>query len=151
MKRIIVIVIVLAILAVVGYFGYQQFLAPVEETPTPVQEVVSQVEVFLRFDSPINAGTINLSCDGEPLEPVSFDFTEERKLLADREGTGQVTATRMIPSGRHTIDVELIGAERGHLGSRSLTGNFKAGSRWSLRINLAPGSSRASFHLVPRR
>jgi tetratricopeptide (TPR) repeat protein len=122
-----------------------------EETPTPAPEVQSEVEIYLRFDSPITAGTINLSCDGEPLEPISFNFTEERKLLPDQEGTGQVTATRMIPSGRHRIDVELIGSERGHLGNRSFSGNFKAGSRWSLRINLPPGSARASFYLVPRR
>jgi hypothetical protein len=120
-------------------------------TPTPQVEPVGEAEIYLRFDSPINAGSITMTCDGEPLESIPFDFTEERRALPDREGTGQVTATRTIPSGRHQVGVELIGAERGHLGSRTFTGNFKNGSRWSLRVILTPSSPRASFHLVPRR
>jgi serine/threonine protein kinase len=124
--------------------------AAIAATPTLVQPI-GEAEIYVRFDSPINAGSITISCDGEPLEPIVFDFTEERSALPDREGTGQVTATRTIPSGRHDIGVELIGAERGHLGSRSFTGNFRNASRWSMRVMLAPGSPRASFHLVPRR
>jgi serine/threonine-protein kinase len=120
-------------------------------TPTPEIQAVGEAEIYVRFDSPINAGSLTLTCDGEPLEPIPFDFTDERTALPDREGTGQVTATRMIPSGRHQIGIELIGAERGHLGNRTFTGNFKIGSRWSMRVMLAPGSPRASFHLVPRR
>jgi serine/threonine-protein kinase len=120
-------------------------------TPTPVTQAVGEVEIYIRFDSPINAGSLTLTCDGEPLEPLPFNFTDERTALPDRESTGQVTATRMIPSGRHEIGIELIGAERGHLGNRTFTGNFRNGSRWSMRVILAPGSPRASFHLVPRR
>jgi hypothetical protein len=100
------------------------------------------------FNSPINAGSIEVTCSGEPLAQVPFDFTTTNFLKMKRKGTGQVKRTLAIPSGRQTVSIRLIDQERGLVGERSFTERFPSGTDWTLRVDLPPNADQAEFYLV---
>ncbi len=105
----------------------------------------------LYFNSPINAGKVVVTLDEETLIDQPFDFTRRVFLGFKKKGTGLVQKTVLTPSGTHHITVRLTDRERGPLGSASFTRTFEAGSSWTLRIELAKGSSQPSFYLVHAR
>ncbi len=106
----------------------------------------SRVTVF--FNSPLNAGTVLVTMDGQTLSQIPFDFTKKGFLGIKKKGSGQVRQTTVIPSGRHTLGVQLSDAERGPLGFSSFTEDFPAGSTWTLRIDLPDARSEPAFFLV---
>ena len=105
----------------------------------------------ISFASPINAGMILVTLDGETLLQAPFDFTRRIFLGIKKKGTGQVRKTVLAPSGRHTLGVQLNDRERGPLGFASFTKVFAPGSAWTIRIDLPPGSDNPIFYLVQAR
>ncbi len=106
----------------------------------------ARVTVF--FNSPLNAGTVLVTMDGQTLSQIPFDFTKKGFLGIKKKGSGQIRQTTVIPSGRHTLGVQLSDAERGPLGFSSFTEDFPAGSTWTLRIDLPDLRSEPAFFLV---
>jgi HlyD family secretion protein len=112
-KRIIIIVVIIAILAVVGFFGYQQFLAPNNPTPTPEIDLSAQVslpevvsaegfvvpalEAELSFEVSGRVVEI-LVAEGDSVEAgqvlVRLDSTDQQKAVAQAQaGVAQTQAT----------------------------------------------------------
>ena len=82
-------------------------------------------------------------------EEIPFDFTEKALFgWRKKKGSGSVRKVLLAPSGRHTIGIELIDAERGSIGSRSFERSLPAGSDWSLRVDLPDRAGSPHFFLV---
>ncbi len=113
--------------------------------PTP-----GQARITLFFNSPISEGTISVSCDGEILTETPFNFTK-KTFGIKRKGSGQVKKILLVPSGRHTITVELRAPEIGSMGTQSFTEALRSNSDWTLRLDLAKNSNKANFYFVPSR
>jgi hypothetical protein len=111
--------------------------------PTPGS---ARITVF--FNSPLNAGSLVVTVDGQSLAEVPFDFTRKGLLGIKRKGTGQVKRVLLVPSGRHTVGIQLNEAERGSIGEATFTESLTAGSDWTLRTDLPEGAAVASFYLV---
>jgi len=116
----------------------------VQARPTP-----STARLTLFFNSPINAGSVLVTVDGQTVADIAFDFTDKGLLGIKRKGTGKVKRVLLSPSGRHTVGVELRDPERGSLGAASFTEVLPGGSDWTLRIDLpSKKAPEASFYLV---
>ena len=118
MKRIIVIVIVLAILAVVGYFGYQQFLAPVEETPTPeldlsARAALPEVVSAEGFVVPAQQSELSMQVGGQIVEiPVSeSDPVEKGQTLVRLDSTDQQKAVEQAEAGVTQAEAAVASAQ----------------------------------------
>jgi HlyD family secretion protein len=126
-KRIITIVFVLAILAVIGYFGYQQFLAPVEATPTPeidlsVQTALSEVVSAEGFVIPAQQAELSFQVGGQVIEiPVAegksvqkgqvlarLDSTDQQKAVEQAEA-GVIQAQAALTSAQAALDKTMAG------------------------------------------
>jgi hypothetical protein len=105
------------------------------------------VRITLYFNSPISVGSVVVKSDEQIVAEVPFNFTK-KTLGIKRKGTGLVKKVMVIPSGRHTLTVELTEEEAGSMGSQSFTENFQGGSDWSLRIDLPKKAAEARFFLV---
>jgi predicted Ser/Thr protein kinase len=114
-------------------------------TPRPTPGV-ARITVY--FSSPINAGNLLVTLDGETLGLIPFDFTRSGFLGLKRRGSGQVRRILLAPSGEHAIGVRLTDAERGAIGSQLFHVDLTAGSDWTLRADLPEGAAAASFYLV---
>jgi hypothetical protein len=114
----------------------------VRPRPTP-----ATARITLFFESPVNAGAVRVSCGGELVGEVPFDFTR-RVLGIKRKGKGTIKKVMLIPSGRQTLEVELVENELGSRGNASLPKVFPGGSDWTLRITMASEEAEAAFELV---
>ncbi len=121
---------------------------PVEQ-PAAVRPGFAHLSIY--FNSPINAGEILVTLDGETLIDQTFDFTRRVFLGFKKKGTGLVEKTVLTPSGRHRVTVRLTDRERGPLGSKSFTRTFAAGSSWTVRIELPGAGGKPAFFLVRAR
>jgi|GEM_PF-2505770 len=103
-------------------------------------------QVTIVFDSPIRKGSIRVTLDGRLLETIEFSFS--RKWMSDGGGSGgRVRETLTVEPGHHTLGALLVGGDA-PLGERDFEEYFPAGSRWTLRVNLAGASKEPSFFLV---
>ncbi|MCP4895899.1 MAG: protein kinase [bacterium] len=117
--------------------------------PTPVaRPTPGTSRITVNFNSPINAGRVLITFNGQTLADIPFDFTKKGFLGIKKQGQGQVKRVLLTPSGRHTLAVELIDRERGSMGSQTFEKTFRAGTDWALRIDLPKDSARAGFYLV---
>ncbi len=114
--------------------------------PTPG---VARLTVF--FNSPINAGSLLVTLDGDTLARIPFDFTRSGFLGIKRRGAGQVQRVLLAPSGRHEIAIRLDDSERGALGAERFEAQLEAGSDWTLRVDLPEGGLKPGFFLVRAR
>ncbi len=115
---------------------------------TATRQPVGYARITVFFNSPLNAGTVLVTMDGQTLSQIPFDFTRKGFLGIKKRGTGQVRQSMVIPSGRHTLGVQLSDAQRGPLGFSSFTEEFPAGSTWTLRVDLPDARSEPAFFLV---
>jgi len=100
--------------------------------------------VTLVFDSAVRSGTIQMTLDGVPLEPVRFSF--------GRKSTGRrVERTFPVAGGTHTIEVELETHKTGPSRVFSFVKRLGPGSTWTLRLDLPPGSKQVSAYLIESR
>jgi serine/threonine protein kinase len=120
---------------------------PLAEKPRP-QPTPARTRVTVFFSSPIPAGVITISTDGDQFERVPFDFTKKGFLGIKRSGGGTVREVVMLPSGQQRITVTLHDGEGKLLGSSAFQPVLAPGSDWTLRIDLPSKSSRASIFLV---
>jgi hypothetical protein len=131
--------------------------APLE--PIPVQETTARAGPLARptpgsaritvfFNSPINAGALVVTLDGETLADVPFDFTRKGLLGIKRKGSGQVKRVLLVPSGQHTIGIQLLDADRGAVGEATFTEALRAGTDWTLRTDLPDEEQSPRFFLV---
>jgi tRNA A-37 threonylcarbamoyl transferase component Bud32 len=119
-------------------------LPTVQARPTP-----SAARVTVFFDSPINAGSVVVTVDGQRVGDIPFDFTEKGLLGIRRKGAGKVKRVLMVAAGRRSIGIELVDTERGSLGAASFTEVLPGGSDWALRVNLpSKKTPEADFFLV---
>jgi len=125
--------------------GTRTTSAPVEPTPRPTPGVA---RITLYFDSPISAGEVSVTLDGESLAVVPFDFSKTGFLGLKRKGRGTVKRVILTPSGSRSVGVRLTDQKRGVIGSASFTRKLTAGSDWTLRIDLPDGTSAPNFYLV---
>jgi len=126
-KRIILIVGVIAILAAAGYFGYQQFLAPVDATPTPeidlsAQATLPDVVSAEGFVVPDQKAELSFPVGGQVVEiPVAegdsmateqvlvrLDSTDQEKAVEQAEA-GVTQAEAALTSARAALDQALAG------------------------------------------
>ncbi len=112
-------------------------------TPTP-----GTARLTVYFNSPINAGTITVTLGGETLGVIPFDFTTKGFLGRKKKGSGLVKRVFLVPSGRRTLGVQVVGSEEGPLGYKSFQKTFPNGSNWTLRIDMPNANSRPQFFLV---
>ncbi len=115
--------------------------------PTP-RSTPGVARITVYFSSPINAGSLLVTLDGETLAQIPFDFTHSGFLGLKRRGSGQVRRVLLAPSGNHDVGVELTDADRGPIGEQSFRADLKAGSDWTLRADLPEGADTATFYLV---
>jgi HlyD family secretion protein len=106
MKRIIAIVGVIAILAVAGFFGYQQFLAPVEPTPTleidqSAQSALSEVVSAEGFVVPDREVDLAFQAGGQVAEVLvsEGDAVQAEQVLSRLDSTDQQMAVAQAKSG----------------------------------------------------
>jgi serine/threonine protein kinase len=125
--------------------GTRTTSAPVEPTPRPTPGVA---RITLYFDSPISAGEVSVTLDGESLAVVPFDFSKTGFLGLKRKGRGTVKRVILTPSGSRSVGVQLIDQKHGFVGSAGFSKNLTAGSDWTLRIDLPDRSSNPNFYLV---
>lgn len=118
MKRIIVIVVVLAVLAVVGFFGYQQFLAPVEATPTPefdlsAQATLPDVVSAEGFVVPAQKADLSFQVGGQVVEiPVAEgDSVAKEQVLVRLNSTDQEKAVEQAEAGVTQTEAALTSAQ----------------------------------------
>lgn len=115
MKRIIIIVIVIVILAIGGFFGYQQFLAPVEPTPTPetagsAQAALPEVVSAEGFVAPGREADLSFQVNGQVAEipVVEGDAVETGQVLVRLDSTQQQMAVAQaeaaVASARARLD-----------------------------------------------
>jgi serine/threonine protein kinase len=114
----------------------------------PRSQSSGQAQIQIRFDAPINAGSITLSRDSELLKEIPFDFTRKGFLGLKKKGTGQIRDSLTVASGTQNLGVQLTGEEGADLGSATFHDNLPPNSQWTLRIDLLAGASEARFYLV---
>ncbi len=127
--------------------GGETGAAPMRPSPRPTPGIS---RITLYFDSPIGAGTVSVTLDGELLAEVPFDFSSKGFLGFKRRGRGTVKRVILAPSGHRTLGVRLVDAKFGALGSSSFTRNLPPGSDWTLRVDLPDSKARPNFYLVPK-
>ena len=127
MKRIFVIAIVLAILAAIGYFGYQEFLAPPEETPTPELDLsagttLPEVVSAEGFVVPAQQSELSFQVGGQVIEiPVAesepvqkgqtlvrLDSSDQQKAVEQAEA-GVAQAEAAAASAQAALDQAVAG------------------------------------------
>ncbi len=123
--------------------------APLPPAPTPLPGS-GIARVTLSFDSPLSAGTVALTLNGEALAEVPFDFSSKGFLGRTKKGRGSVRRVVLTPSGEHVLGVELRVPERGVLGSASFARSFGPDSDWTLRVDLPRETATPGFFLVAR-
>jgi HlyD family secretion protein len=117
-KRVVVIVAAVALLAIIGFFGYQQFLAPVEATPTPeannltalptLPEVVS-AEGFV---VPAREAELSFQVTGQAAEVpvVEGEQVEEGQTLIRLDSDDQQQALAQAEAGVARAEAALASA-----------------------------------------
>ena len=100
------------------------------------------------FDSPLNAGSVVVSVDGQSVATVPFDFTRKVVFGIKRKGSGKVKRVVIIPAGPHTVGVQLNDVDRGLVGESTFDVVLDGGSDWTLRVNLADEEGTPEFDLV---
>jgi predicted Ser/Thr protein kinase len=114
-------------------------------TPTPASGIA---RVTLSFDSPISAGVVAVTLDGETLAEVPFDFSAKGVLGFKRKGSGTVRRVILTPSGTYEVGVQLFGEDRSLLGAKSFKKTLAPESSWTLRVDLPSKRSDPGFFLV---
>jgi len=116
-KRIILIVVVIAILAAAGYFGYQQFLAPVDATPTPeidlsAQATLPDVVSAEGFVVPNQKAELSFPVGGQVVEiPVAEgDSVATEQVLVRLDSTDQEKAVEQAEAGVTQAEAALTSA-----------------------------------------
>jgi HlyD family secretion protein len=117
-KRIIIIVGVLVILAVIGYFGYQQFLAPVGETPTPefdlsIQTSLPEVVSAEGFVVPAKKAELSFQMGGQVVEILlaEGDAVEAEQALIRLDSTDQRRAVEQAEAGVTQARAAVVSAQ----------------------------------------
>lgn len=119
---------------------------PVEPTPTPVTGT-ARLEVY--FNSPLSAGAVELSLDGEPLGHKPFDFSQKGFLgLGRKKGSGVFKDAFSVRAGTRTVTVRLLGEGGAVLGAQSLPAWFAPNSRHVLKIEMESESAVPRFTLT---
>ncbi len=118
MKRIIIIVVVLAILAAVGFFGYRQFLAPVEATPTPdidlsAPAALPEVVSAEGFVVPAEEADLSFQVGGQVVEILvaEGDAVETGQTLVRLDSTDQQKAVAQAEAGVTQAEAALTSAQ----------------------------------------
>jgi HlyD family secretion protein len=117
-KRIIIIVVTLAILATIGYFGYQQFLAPVEATPTPeldlsAQTALPDVVSAEGFVVPAQQAELSFQVGGQVVEISVSEGNSVQKgqVIARLDSTDQQRAVEQAEAGVTQAQAALASAQ----------------------------------------
>jgi hypothetical protein len=118
-------------------------IVPSRPEPTPG---TARITVF--FDSPINAGSVEVSLDGRAIATIPFDFTRKAMFGIKRKGSGRVKRVVVVPAGRHTVGVRLVDTEAGPRGDATFSEALAGGSDWTLRVDLADREGTPAFALV---
>jgi tRNA A-37 threonylcarbamoyl transferase component Bud32 len=121
-------------------------LPPARDTaarPTP-----GTTRITLFFNSPLNAGAVVMTLDGDTVAEVPFDFTNKGFLGIKKKGSGVVKRVVLVPSGARTVGVELRGDAGENLGRRDFSERLPAGSDWTLRVDLPKPGAEPGFFLV---
>lgn len=127
---------------------------PTDQQPLPVEPAVTAPQevgiarVTLTFDSPMSAGAVVVTLNGESLAEVPFDFSTKGFLGRRRKGRGAVKRVILTPSGDHVVGVQLVGDKRQALGSASFRRELTPDSRWALRVSLPDPHGTPGFSLV---
>ncbi len=134
MKRIIAIVGVIAILAVAGFFGYQQFLAPVEPTPTleidqSAQSALSEVVSAEGFVVPDREVDLAFQAGGQVAEVLvsEGDVVQAEQELARLDSTDQQMAVAQAKSGVAQAEAGVRQAKAALASAQAQLAQVKAG------------------------
>ena len=122
--------------------------SPLLPTPLPPPPTPGTARLTVAFNSPINAGSVVVTVDGEIAGEVDFDFTRRGFLGMKRAGSGPVKRVMLVPAGRHRVTVVLTDAERGELGRQVFDRSLPGGSDWTVRVDLPDRNRGPSFFLV---
>ncbi|GAB4545367.1 MAG: biotin/lipoyl-binding protein [Anaerolineae bacterium] len=118
MRRIIIGIIALAILATAGFFGYRQFLAPVEATPTPeldlsAQSRLPEVVSAEGFVVPAHKAELSFEIGGEVVEVAveEGDTVEEGQVLVRLDSSRQQRAVEQAMAGVEQAEAAVSSAQ----------------------------------------
>ena len=124
----------------------QQRASP--ERSTPVAPT-GRARLTVFFRSPLSTGSVVVSVEGASRHEIPFDFSERTLFgLRTRKGTGTVKDVFTLPAGERVVTAQVVGAERGLLGTATFRRTLRPGSDWTLRIDMADVDSRPGFVLV---
>jgi HlyD family secretion protein len=119
-KRIILIVVIIAVLAIGGFFGYRQFLAPVEATPTPeldtsAQTALSAVVSAEGFVVPAQTAELSFQVNGRVAEILvqEGDVVQAGQALIRLDSTDQQQAVVQAQAGVTQAEAALASAQAG--------------------------------------
>ncbi len=134
MKRTIVIFVIIAVLAGAGFFGYQQFLAPVEPTPTPEvavnpQSALPEVVSAEGFVVPARDTELAFQVGGRVVEVLvaEGDSVAAGQVLARLDSTDQQKAVAQAEAGVAQAEAGVKQAEATLAGAQAQLAQVKAG------------------------
>jgi hypothetical protein len=121
-----------------------------EGAPAPTA-VPGQARLELYFNCPISEGSVELEVDGERLAEKPFNFTTRGMLGLKKKGAGVIQDAFTIESGARRITVRLREGDGRLRGEEILPATFAAGSRWTLKIEMAGEQDVPRFSLTAVR
>jgi HlyD family secretion protein len=117
-KRIILIIAAIAIVALIGFFGYQQFLAPVEPTPTPeidltAQSALPKVASAEGFVVPAQDADVSFKVGGQVVEVLAVEgnSVQAGQVLIRLDSSEQQKAVAQAQAGLAQAQAALTSAQ----------------------------------------
>jgi len=120
-------------------------------TPRPVRPAApAKANIDVYFNSPVNAGQLEIELDGEAVGKIPFDFTQKGFLGLKKKGTGVVSNDYTVASGEHRLTVRLVDGEGRLLGEETFPGRLAPGARYTLKVEMESEAASPKFYLRGR-
>lgn len=124
------------------------------QAPAPAPAAVptsAPAPLRLEFQSPLTRGSIEVSIDGKPAEPVVFDFGRGGFMGMQRAGGGRVTHGWDLANGKHRVAFRLLDATGRPLQSASYEIDVGQGRTFLVRLEMTDASTVPQFYLSQQR
>lgn len=125
----------------------------VRATPTPVPvraTAPAKATIDVYFNSPVNAGQLELELDGVAIGKLPFDFTQKGFLGLKKKGTGVVSNDYTVASGQHRLTIRLVDGEGRLLGEETFPSQLAPGNRYTLKVEMESETATPKFYLRGR-
>lgn len=117
-------------------------------TPIPATPASRQAPLRLLFDSPLAQGSIEVTIDGKPVEPVRFDLARGQYMGLQRKAGGRVTHDWDLPEGKHRVAMRLVDAQGRRLKETSFDLDIRPGRTFLVRLEMRDEYTAPQFYLT---